>query len=301
MDEATIEFTDQVRRRHAHVVEEELGGVALGLSDLVQFATTGEALHRRLDTEQTDPAGTGARRRARRHNDQIRRVAVGDEGLGSVEHPDVAVPHSGRLQRREIRPTTGLGHADSGDQLSGAEGRQPPLLLLLGAQIPQVRGHDVRVDAQTGGECCGDTGEFLAHDRVEAIVVGLRSAVLVLDLEAQEALFAGLDPHVAGIAFASMNSSRRGVTSRSSHPRTDTRNASWSSLYNVRFINQSFPTITARVSATQAGLSDPCSSMVTLVAICEPKEAEVTDMSSTPARIRLPTGTGAGKRTLLHP
>ena len=52
---------------------------------------------------------------------------------------------------------------------------------------------------------------MLRHGRVprsltalEAMVVGLRSAVLVLDLEAQEALFAEPRPHVAGIAFASI-------------------------------------------------------------------------------------------------
>lgn len=60
-------------------------------------------------------------------------------------------------------------------------------------------------------------------------------------------------------------------------------------------------TSTETVSATQTGLSPPSRSIVTRTTARAPSGPRSTESSSTPARIREPTGTGAGKRTLLDP
>ena len=99
-DEAAVDLADHVRVRHPHVGEEQLGGVGLVLADLVQLAAPLEARHAGLDGEQGDAPGPLLRGRARGHDDQVGGVAVGDERLGPVEDPVVAVAHRGRLQRR---------------------------------------------------------------------------------------------------------------------------------------------------------------------------------------------------------
>ena len=60
-------------------------------------------------------------------------------------------------------------------------------------------------------------------------------------------------------------------------------------------------TRTETVSATQAGLSLPSSSMVTRTVACAPCGPRTSSSSSAPPRTREPTGTGAGNRTLLEP
>ena len=54
-------------------------------------------------------------------------------------------------------------------------------------------------------------------------------------------------------------------------------------------------------SMTQAGLSRPSTWMVIAIVVCRPPGISSTDAISAPARMRLPTGTGDGKRTLPVP
>ena len=54
-------------------------------------------------------------------------------------------------------------------------------------------------------------------------------------------------------------------------------------------------------STTHAGLSPPSTSTVLRVITCTPPATSSTSMISHPIRMRLPTGTGAGNRTLLAP
>jgi hypothetical protein len=72
-----------------------------------------------------------------------------------------------------------------------------PLLLLLGAEVAQVGRDDVAVDTEARRHRCRDAGHLLAQHGVEAVVAGLRAAVLLRDLQAEEPLLAGIDPDVA--------------------------------------------------------------------------------------------------------
>ena len=74
-----------------------------------------------------------------------------------------------------------------------------------------------------------DLGQLLGEHGVEAVVAGLGAAVLLGDLEAEEALLAGLEPELARQRVASAYSSRCGTTWRSRNSLTEARNASWSS------------------------------------------------------------------------
>ena len=77
-----------------------------------------------LDPEQRDAVSAlGLRVGACRDDDQVGGVAVGDEGLGSVEDPVVAVAYGGGLQRREVGASGRLGHADGREDLAGHEAR----------------------------------------------------------------------------------------------------------------------------------------------------------------------------------
>src|SRR4051794_9443998 len=113
-DEAAALLADPERVGHAHVVEEQLRRVRLGLAHLVQLAAPGEAGHAGLDAEQRDAFSTSARVGARGHDDQVGAETIGDEGLRPVEHPVVAVADRGGAQGGEVRAAARLGHRDRG-------------------------------------------------------------------------------------------------------------------------------------------------------------------------------------------
>jgi hypothetical protein len=100
------------------------------------------------------------------------------------------------LQRGEVGAAGRLGHRDAGLDLAGAHAGQPALLLLLGAQVDEVWRHDVAVDAQRRGDRRVDPAQLFGEHRVEPVVVGAAAAVLLGDLQPEQALASGLQPHV---------------------------------------------------------------------------------------------------------
>ena len=72
-------------------------------------------------------------------DDQVGVLAVGDEGLGAVEHIAVAgLLDRGGPHALQVGAGAGLAHGDGADQFAGRELRQPALLLLLGAVVQDV-------------------------------------------------------------------------------------------------------------------------------------------------------------------
>src|SRR5215218_3290141 len=197
-DEAATLLADPQGVRHAHVVEEQLRRVRLGLADLVQLAAPGEAGHAVLDAEQRDPLGPSARVGARGHDDQVGAVTVGDERLRPVEHPVVAVAHRGGAQCGEVRAAARLGHRDGGDQLAGAEAGQPALLLRVRRQLHEVRRAHPDVDAVAGRDGRRDAGDLLGDHDAVAVVLAATAAPLVRHVQPEQALLAGLQPEIAG-------------------------------------------------------------------------------------------------------
>ena len=104
---------------HAHVVEEQLGGVLAVEADLLEVAATFEAGHAALDDEQRHPAVALRRVGLGGDDHQVGVDAVGDERLRPVQDVLVAVADRGGGDAGEVGAGAGLGHRDGGDQLAG--------------------------------------------------------------------------------------------------------------------------------------------------------------------------------------
>ena len=140
------------------VLEHELGGVDALVAELFELAADREASPF-LGDEQAHAAV--ARLRVGIGLDQQREAlavdAVGDPGLGAVDHVAVAVAPRDRADRLQIGAAIGLGQREAAAQLAGGEARQEGLLLRFGAEALHRRRHDeVRVE---------DAGQRHPHPR----------------------------------------------------------------------------------------------------------------------------------------
>src|SRR3984893_12573052 len=111
-------------------------------------------------------------------------LAVGDEGLRSVEHVAVAGLLRGGAHALEVRAGAGLAHGDGADELAGDEPRQPAPLLLLGAVMQNVRRHDAGMERRGGGT--GAREAELAADHRLMRAAAPCSAILLGDGGAEE-------------------------------------------------------------------------------------------------------------------
>jgi hypothetical protein len=78
-------------------------------------------------------------------------LAVGDEGLGAVEHIAVAAAPGGGAYALQVGACAGLGHRDRAHELAGGEPGQPALLLLLGAVMQNVGRDDAGMQGRPEG------------------------------------------------------------------------------------------------------------------------------------------------------
>ena len=108
----------------------------------------------------------------------------------------VALFDGAGLDALQVAAGARLGHRDRGDQLTGAELRQPTLLLLFVGQAQQVGRHDVVVQAEPDAAVAA-AGGLLGDDRVVAEVGVAAAAVLLGDRHPEKALLARLQPHAA--------------------------------------------------------------------------------------------------------
>ncbi|MCY1343804.1 hypothetical protein D9M69_298260 [compost metagenome] len=145
VDEAlALDAAEQVFLGYAAVLEEQHGGVLGVQADLLQRLGFAEAGAVGLDQGQRDVLGALAAGAGLRHHDhQVAVGAVGDEGLGAVDHVLVAVQHRAGLHRLQVGTGVRLGHRHGADRLAGGHLRQPLLLLRLGGEVDQVAGDDV--------------------------------------------------------------------------------------------------------------------------------------------------------------
>ena len=194
VDEAHALLPEQVLGGHLDVGERQFGGVLRIQPDLVQVAATLEALHAALDDEQREALRALVGIRARDDDHQVGVDAVGDEGLGSVEHPAAVFLLDGTgLDALEVTAGSGFRHCDRRDDLPRAESGQPTLLLLFGGQAQEVGRDDVVLqrEAQAAESA---RGGLLGDDHVVAEVVVPAAAVLLRHGHAEEALLAGFEP-----------------------------------------------------------------------------------------------------------
>ena len=142
---------EQIGRRHAHVVEEQLRRVVRLQADLVEVAAALETFDLvGLDDDQRGALGALRRVGLGDDDDQIGELAVGDEGLRAVDAVVVAVLFRAGLDALQVGAGARLGHGDGADQLAGRHLRQPFLLLLFRAVVEDVGRDDgiVQRDAE---------------------------------------------------------------------------------------------------------------------------------------------------------
>ena len=90
----------------------------------------------------------------------VGKAAVGDEGLGSVQHPMVAIPARAGRHGGDIRAGIGLGQGEGGDGLARGHARQPARLLLVCAEQADRAGAQTLHGEDEVGQA-GATGEGL--------------------------------------------------------------------------------------------------------------------------------------------
>jgi hypothetical protein len=122
-------------------------------------------------------------------------LAVGDEGLGAVEH--VAVAGFLRLGAHALQVGAGarLGHGDGADQLAGRHLRQPALLLLLGAVMQDVGRDDPRMQRRAEGVEAGERVFAVDHRLVREAAAG--AAIFLRHGGAEQAGLARFGPDLA--------------------------------------------------------------------------------------------------------
>jgi hypothetical protein len=197
VDEAPAGVAEHVLGRHAHVGEEQLGRVLRVQADLAQLAPALEARRVPLDDEQPERRRPGlpARPGPGDDDDQVRLDAVGDEGLGPVQYPVVAVGPGAAGDALQVAAGRRLGHRDRADQLARAQPRQPTPLLGFGAEPEQVGEEDVVLQREAGVQAGGaDRRELLRQYAAEPVVGGAAAPEAFRDGEAEQSVLARRQP-----------------------------------------------------------------------------------------------------------
>jgi hypothetical protein len=122
------------------------------------------------------------------HRDQAGAVqaGVGDERLGAVDHPLVAVLGGPGGQGAGVRPAARLGEAERGQLLAGGQRAQPALVLLSGAVAPDRHGPEADRGLQGDGHRGVDPGQLL-DGQAQGGVVGAHAADLLGERQPEQA------------------------------------------------------------------------------------------------------------------
>ena len=127
-----------------------------------------------VDDEQREAVVARVRVGLGHEHDEVRAVAVGDVGLGAVDHPLVAVAHGARADALDVGAGVGLGDAEAGDLLALDRRHQVVLLLLLGAELQDRRRGHVGVHRDAHREpAAARVRELLGQHEVAEVVAAL--------------------------------------------------------------------------------------------------------------------------------
>ncbi len=122
---------------------------------------------------------------------------VGDEDLGAVENPLVAVTHRVGANALYIGASTRLGHRQRAHRIAVDHLRQPLLLLFFCAVPRQVGRHNIRVNTETGGKAAETHARQLFNQHQGHMGRGARAAVGFVHVGTQQACGAEGAPQLA--------------------------------------------------------------------------------------------------------
>src|SRR5690606_19856902 len=169
VDEALALAAEQVRCRHPHLVEEELGRVLCLEPQLLQSPALREPRGALLDHDQARALRALVGIGLDDDDDEVAVVAVGDVGLGAIEHVVVAIAPRRGADRLQVAARARLGHRDRADALATSHRRQPAPLLLVVRIAQEIVGDDFRVQREAGPGR-PRAGELLDQDRAVATI-----------------------------------------------------------------------------------------------------------------------------------
>ncbi|MNP05848.1 hypothetical protein D3C76_978090 [compost metagenome] len=149
-----FDAAEQAVDRDFDVIEEHFRGVCRLHADFVQALAAAETRQRGVDQEDRDALGTALWIGLRDHRDHVAHLAVGNEGLGTIDNVLVALLHRAGVHGLQVGTGARFGHGDGADHLTGGDFRQPVLFLRFGAVVEDVVTDDM-VDAQAQS---GDIG-----------------------------------------------------------------------------------------------------------------------------------------------
>ena len=187
-------LAQQVLGRDAHVVKNQLGRVGRQPAGFSQGAAHTEAGGAFVDNEHRHvvPSRTGFGR----HKVHIGMHTVGDEHLGAVEDPDIALTAGCGAHARHVRARARLADGDGCDQLARRHTGQITRFLCGGARVHQMRAGHVGVHQHGDDEAAkgGLRQRFGKHQVGQRIRV--TAAVLGADRQPQQAGAAHALQHV---------------------------------------------------------------------------------------------------------
>ncbi len=199
--EAQALLADEVTFRHAHVVEEQLRGVAAVHADLVDLlARDAGRVHRHHDQ-----ALVLVRRAVAGVGQQAAPVglhAVGDPHLGAVDHVVVTVAARAGLHRGHVAAAARLADPQAGDHVAGDGGREElaPQLVAAEARQRRCRHVGVHADGHRHAAAVALPQRFGHHHAVAEVQP--RAAEFLGVLQPQQAQVAELLEHLVGRELA---------------------------------------------------------------------------------------------------
>src|SRR3989454_2146384 len=184
--EALVLLADQVLRRHAYVLEDDLRRVARAQPELLDLAPVGEPGHALLHHEGRDAALPLLGRGRGHHHVDVPDRALRDEHLGAVQHPRVAVAGGARAQRGRIAARAGLRQAPGAQPLAARHARQVAAAERLAPEGVDVARGEAGVARDREAERGVVARDPLHHEQVRERV-GAPAAHVLGQRDAQEA------------------------------------------------------------------------------------------------------------------
>src|SRR5262249_54269519 len=131
-----LDLADQVIGWDAIVLEDQLGGIDRLVAELLELAAHSEAgLLRRDEQAHALVARLGLRIGLYQPREAGAFDAVGDPGLGAVDHVVFPVAPRGHADGLQVGAGIGLGQRQPAANFAAGKGREPAPLLRLGAEL----------------------------------------------------------------------------------------------------------------------------------------------------------------------